>query len=84
MAAPIRSNSFAAPWSASVVGAIALAARQRKVVCLVAPAIEAEVPDLSARLGVHFQLAHPTFKAAVHRTYWRLVRKVLNLPNTDA
>jgi 2-keto-3-deoxy-L-rhamnonate aldolase RhmA len=55
--------------------------------------------DLSARLGVHLQLEHPTFKAALRRIvdacrgsaeteaqveeYWKLGCQVLNLPGTD-
>ena len=44
---------FAAAWSASLESAIALAARQRKVVFPVAPAIEAEV-DLCLANGAYF------------------------------
>ena len=44
---------FAAAWSASLESAIALAARQRKVVLPVGPAIEAEV-DLCLADGAYF------------------------------
>ena len=44
---------FAAAWSASLESAIALAARQRKIVFPVGPAIEAEV-DLCLADGAYF------------------------------
>src|SRR6202521_6335461 len=52
---------FAAAWSASLESAIALAARQRKIVFPVGPAIEAEV-DLCLADGAYFLQARLNVK----------------------